>query len=461
MSERLRLDVWLDGMAVPAGTLVAEDNGAVGFAYREDYAAGGGMPLSLSMPLSGPLSGPQSGPQSGPKAAGSFGDVATRAFFGNLLPENNVTQQIRDREGLEVNDLAGILFHLGADCSGAISCLPAGSPPIKVPGVLATDYQALSDDETDRIITSLAERQRLPDDARDPSPLAGVQGKIALTVLPDGRWALPRAGIKAPTTHILKVPQRADAGDVRLEAAACRMARQVGLQASVPQTVTRSGCEGLLIERFDRVVDKGVVYRLHQEDFSQALGLPASLKYERNGAPGRRFDAAAIVRLLDQTAFPARAREAFLLASLFNLAVGNSDNHGKNHALLYVGRPVPEIAPLYDILPVRMSDRYTHQLAFRIGPAGQAADVDAEAMADYLAAFGMSAARGRRFLLGTVRPMLQKVEAATEALAAQGLKAFDDFVGQELRGLSDRLDLGLVLRERDYFAPKGGGWATS
>ncbi|WP_073144484.1 hypothetical protein [Litoreibacter ascidiaceicola] len=43
--------------------------------------------------------------------------------------------------------------------------------------------------------------------SRCPSPLAGVQGKVALARMSDGRFALPKSGLNAPTTHILKLPR--------------------------------------------------------------------------------------------------------------------------------------------------------------------------------------------------------------------------------------------------------------
>lgn len=445
MSERLRLDVWLDGTPIPAGMLIADTDGAVNFIYSDNYLESGGLPLSLSLPLQ----------------QGTAGDVKSRAFFANLLPENNQTQGLIEREGLEANDIVGILFHMGADCSGAVSCLPSGSAPVKVPGVLATDYRPLSNAEISDIMIGLADYERLPDNARDPSPLAGVQGKIAITVLPDGRWALPDSPLKVPTTHILKVPQKSDAGDVRLEAAACQMARDVGFASSVSRPIRLADRDGLLIERFDRVVHDGVVHRIHQEDFTQALGLPASLKYQRKGKPGRRFDVEAIARLLQHTAQPAKSRETFLLATMFNLVVGNSDNHGKNHGLLYNNGASPNLAPLYDILPIRMGYRYSHQLAFDIGAATEAQEIAAEDFAAFFAAFDLTGPRLRRFLQGTVKPMLERFEVKSGTLPQCGLKAFDDFIGQELERISQILELGLTLRTRDYYAPRGGGWAVS
>ncbi|OYW77162.1 MAG: phosphatidylinositol kinase, partial [Asticcacaulis sp. 32-58-5] len=277
----MRLSVWLDGVGQPVGHLEAFDSGAVVFSYHDSYLNGAAIPISLSLPLQYAV----------------FGDVATRAFFSNLLPENDQTRRLIEREGLSRDDVVGILHHLGADCSGAISCLPEGAAPVKVPGDLIADYQALSEDDIDAIMTSLRDFQRLPNETADPSPLAGVQGKIALTVLPDGRWALPRPDRKVPSTHILKVPERADQSDVRHEWAACSLMHGLGMWASVPQIVERVGVQGLLISRFDRIVSGNKVVRLHQEDFAQALGLPPRLKYERNGQAGRVFNAAAVADL--------------------------------------------------------------------------------------------------------------------------------------------------------------------
>ncbi|HZE45512.1 MAG TPA: HipA domain-containing protein, partial [Xanthobacteraceae bacterium] len=371
MTVRLTLDVWLDGVDRPAGTLDAMDDASLRFRYDPVWLDRTPRALSLSLPL----------------GAAPIGDAVARAFFGNLLPENDQMRRVVEREGLDRDDIVGILAHVGADCPGAISCLPAGSPPAKVPGVLASDYRPLDEGEFAAIAEGLADRGTLPAAMRDPSPVAGVQRKIALVRLPDGRFALPRDGVRAPTTHILKVPRRADANDALLEDAACRMASAVGLQASRSTHVPIEGVDALLIERFDRIVADGTVYRVHQEDFAQALGLPAGLKYERSGGQGGRFDAAAIRALLRRVAHPAQAVEAFLLVTIFNLAIGNNDNHAKNHALLYDAAGTPTLAPFYDLLPVRLQDRFTADLAFRIGDATHFDDMERDDLAGFFATF--------------------------------------------------------------------------
>lgn len=78
------------------------------------------------------------------------------------------------------------------------------------------------------------------------------------------------------------------------------------------------------------------------------------------------FDVAAAVSVLDRTDDPLRSRLEFLKAAIFNLCIGNTDNHAKNHALLYGPGGKPSLAPLYDLLPIRLNKTYTHDLAVAV-----------------------------------------------------------------------------------------------
>jgi len=433
------VDVWMDGHPTPAGRLVRSEQGDTAFFYDPDYAAADGVALSLSLPV----------------AAEAFGDVETRAFFANLLPENAQLQRIMEREGLARDDVVGLLKHLGADCAGSVSCLPRGAPPVKSPGVLARDYEPLDDRALLRLVRSLRDERRLPVEVTDPSPVAGVQSKVAITVLPDGTFALPRAGSRAPTTHILKVPARRDYRDARHEEAAAILAVASGLEASVPVAIRIGEIDALLIERFDRTVADGVVRRIHQEDFAQALGLPSELKYQRRGRPGRRFDVDAALTVLDQTRDPGAARLAFLKATVFNLCIGNTDNHAKNHAVLYDAPGPPRFAPLYDLLPIRLSGQFTHELAYAIGAATA---FDAMTSEDLIAFFHqMGVADGDRDLLtdGALVPMVQALERASPRLKASGLKTFNDLLGRELEEMVGLLGLEIEIEPRDYLPSEG------
>lgn len=441
MTARRSLDVWLDGAPEPIGRLDALDQGGIQFCYARSFLAQG-QSISLSLPFDD----------------APIGDVLTRAFFDNLLPENDQLQRVLDRERLDRADLVGILTHVGGDCAGAISCLPVGAPPIKVPGDLTSDYRPLADEEIAAIVRRLADREPLPEGIDDPSPVAGVQRKIAVTLLPDERFALPADGMKVPTTHILKVPHRTEAVEALQEEAACRLAEACGFAVSRSRRQVIDGIEVLLIERFDRIVVGDVVFRLHQEDFAQALGLPASLKYQRRANAGPWFDVTAIRGLLDRLSQPALAIDQFVLATIFNLAIGNTDNHAKNHAVLYGIDGRLRLAPLYDLLPIRLNHRYTDQLAFNIGNATHFDAMGSEDLAAFFAAFGLRAASARRFADGPVREMLITLEAQSLGLRPLGLRTFDDLIGRELNKLSELFGLDLDLRQHDYIGPPGGGW---
>jgi serine/threonine-protein kinase HipA len=144
----ITLDVRLDGFDQPIGHMFGDDRGAVAFAYRPDYVARpNAMAISMSLPLS----------ETG------YGDPPTRAYFDNLLQERDTARaDIIAKYDIANDDIAGILLHLGKDCSGAISVLPEGAPAIKVPGDLSADYVPLADDRLIAIIQSLHERRALP-----------------------------------------------------------------------------------------------------------------------------------------------------------------------------------------------------------------------------------------------------------------------------------------------------------
>ncbi|GAA0308272.1 HipA domain-containing protein [Rhodovulum strictum] len=439
------LDVYLEAGLEPVGKLSSSEDGTMSFAYITDAIP---HPVSLSMPI----------------REEPYGDVITRGFFSNLLFENEMRDQIMQRHGISERDIVGLLFHLGADCPGAISCVPEGSPPGKRPGRLDLDYGALDGSPAipgalsavtnplpvagslAEIMASLRDHRRVPPQTEDPSPLAGVQGKIALARLPDGRLGLPHPGSGAPTTHILKVPRAADMTSVLREHLATRLMARAQTHPVAETCVLGEGdLKGLLVARFDRRLDGNVVHRVHQEDFCQALGFGHWLKYERNGGEGRAFTAGAIGRLLDATRVPAKARQAFFEITLVNLVLGNSDNHAKNHALLHTGSK-PELAPAYDIDPV-MLDNVTHEMSFRIGEARVADDITGEDLDRFLKALG-ARSFGKPQQRRTASIIQTLLKAADELPRPAG-KGLCDVIRQQAHHLSCNIGLGLDVPEFD------------
>jgi serine/threonine-protein kinase HipA len=449
--EALALDVRLDGYDDPVGVLVRDDRGAVAFAYKAEYVSDpDATALSLSLPLS---------PE-------PYEDVVTRPFFDNLLQEHySALADIMAREGLARDDIAGLLLHLGKDCAGALSVLPMGAPPVKLPGDYDHDYSPIAPGRLEAIVDSLHKSRRLPEGTEDPSPLAGVQSKIALTVLPDGRLAEPNPGTGAPTTHILKVPDQEHLQDARLEAEAMDLSRALGFETAEAVVTPVANINALLVTRFDRGLDRqGKIVRIHQEDFAQALGLPASLKYERRGVEGRRYDVSGIRRVLEATNDPVGEKDRFIRATLFDLLIGNADGHAKNFALLFERGQRPRVAPRYDILPTRLDDSLTDELAYSIGPARRIEEISAQDFEEFLRVMGVDGSAARR------RVRTRYSDEIASALAAQldgldqhGMKRFADLIASNIRTLLGNFELDVpgAAKERDAFMGRAGGWLLS
>lgn len=414
----MQLDVRLDGFDSPIGQLSSDDRGAARFAYAEQYAAQpGALALSLSLPL----------------GQGSFDDFATRAYFDNLLQERDSARaDAIAKYRLSTDDIVGILFHLGKDCAGAVSVLPQGSPPTKVPGTLGQDYRPYTDHEVAAIAEALYRREPLPHDLADPSPLAGVQSKIAITVLPDGRFAEPING--APTTHILKVPQERYEQDAAREHAAMTLSSD-WFETAGTTFLEVAGVPVLLVERFDRRVEDGRVTRIHQEDFCQALGLPARHKYQRPERGSTGYNVASIRTILDRTDNPAGERLKFLHITLFDILLGNVDGHAKNFAVFHLPGGKIRTTPRYDVMPTMLDRRTTDEFAYYLGRATALSGVDAAELDRFLAELGFSSAAGRKRLLSTaLDTIVDALNARIEAIGAD-YKNFGDLIGTNIRTL--------------------------
>ena len=444
----LVLDVRLDGFSNPVGALVRASNGALAFAYEPTYVRQpNAVPLSLSLPLS----------------TEPFADIPTRSFFDNLLQErDSLLRQVMANHGLQRDDVAGLLWYLGKDCPGALSVLPVGAPPVKLPGDYETDYAPISESRLAAIVRALHNRERLPAGMADPSPLAGVQSKIALTKLPNGCLAEPNKDSGAPTTHILKVPDRRRPMDAKLEQQALALSYLLKFETAEAELLTAGQIEALLVKRFDRAHDSnGRVIRIHQEDFAQALGLPPELKYERRGTPERRFDVSGICWILNQTNSPAVERLRLVRETLFDIAIGNADAHAKNRAILHKGPGDISVAPRYDLLPTRLDPELTQEFPFSIGTAKSMEELTRADFDMFLTALGIkNVSAQRRIRIDSARSIATALEECFSLLDDNGMRVLADMIAQNLRSFLPSLGVEVPpgARTRDLFLNRGGGW---
>jgi serine/threonine-protein kinase HipA len=143
------------------------------------------------------------------------------------------------------------------------------------------------------------------------------------------------------------------------------LAKAVGLAAAETTAHQVEDVPYLLSRRYDRAIDEhGTIHRLHQEDFCQALGIPAEIKYQAEGGPGLK-DCFAMLRVASSN--PVRDLRALLDAVIFNLLIGNNDAHAKNYALLYGADGARRLAPLYDLVSTVYYPEIDNTLAMKIG----------------------------------------------------------------------------------------------
>src|SRR3546814_871051 len=150
-----------------------------------------------------------------------------------------------------------------------------------------------------------------------------------------------------PPTHILK-PAVAGFNEHDLNEHLClRACQRLGLRAANTEVGVFDEERAIVVERYDRMIQRRTWRRVHQEDMCQALGLHPSQKYQSDGGPSPD-KIADLLRVSMPPRAASSAVEAFVDALAFNWLVAAPDAHAKNYALLLEG-PQVRLAPLYDI----------------------------------------------------------------------------------------------------------------
>ena len=166
-----------------------------------------------------------------------------------------------------------------------------------------------------------------------------------------------------------------------------------------------------------RAHPEGDVWRVHQEDFCQALGVYPERKYASEGGPGFR-DCFALLRRV--SARPAVDVLKLLDAAILNLVTGNADAHGKNYALLYDAAG-PRLAPLYDLLSTVAWPELSPRLAMRIGRRATLAEMNARAWSAFAAGGGLGMPLVRRRVAELTERVRAEASGTAQAVMSPGL----------------------------------------
>jgi serine/threonine-protein kinase HipA len=339
----------LDGQIT--GRVVRDARGRISFTYDDNWrATENAYPLSLSMPL----------------ALSRHGHGKIDPFLWGLLPDNEfVLGQWARKFQVSARNAFSLISAVGEDCAGAVQFLR----PERLDAVLGQEpaqIEWLTEADIARRLRTLREDQsawRIPSDTGQFS-LAGAQPKTAL-LLQNGKWGVPSGRI--PTTHILKPPTVAFDGHAENEHFSLELARALGLPVVDSRIMHFQDEIAIVVERYDRLLTKAGIRRVHQEDICQAMAILPANKYQNDGGPGIE----EIVELLRTQSGEAQEDvDTFIDSVAFNWLIMGTDAHAKNYAVLIGANGRVRLAPLYDvasILPYTQIDTKRTKLSMKLG----------------------------------------------------------------------------------------------
>ncbi len=341
------------------GRFELDRTGKLSFAYAESWRSSrGAYPISLSMPL----------------ARAKHDGRVVQPFMWGLLPDNTlILERWGKRFQASPRNPFALLSHVGEDCPGALRLIrPERLDTLDEKSQGKIDWL----DEAD-----IADRLReLRDDvsawrtAGDEGQfsLAGAQPKTAFHY--DGsRWGVPSGRI--PTTHILKPGVPGFDDHAHNEHFCLLLAYELGFPVASSRVMRFENEVAIVVKRYDRQNNNGVMQRVHQEDMCQALAVHPEKKYENEGGPGAR-KITELLRLHSGSATEDVA--TFVDALALSWLIGGSDAHAKNYSVLIGANARVRLAPLYDIasiLPYAKLDLRKQKLAMKVGGKYRIVDI--------------------------------------------------------------------------------------
>ena len=386
----------LHGEAVKVGRI-----SEAGFVYDPLYMdRPDANPISISLPL-----------QEAP-----FSPQKTKCFFDGLLPEGFTRRTVAQWMHVSEDDYLSILAGLGRECLGAIRIGEDSD-------VTAAQYQKLTLSQVQALAAEgTTQSAKLVTESH--LSLTGASGKVGLYYdAVNDAWYQPFG--TAPSTHIVKQSHVRLSGIVVNELLRLQTAKKCGIEVPDCFILDTGGAadENILFAaaRYDRKMsDDGRMLnglrcprRLHQEDFAQALGIPAAEKYEPESGSYLKD---MFTLLKNHSVNPLEDQLKLWDLTVFNYLIGNTDNHLKNASLLYdSGLSTVRLAPAYDVVSTTVYPGSTRRLSMRIGDAATVDDVNEDSFRKAAHEIGL----GEKLALKRLSAMEDKLEAALNATAEE------------------------------------------
>lgn len=242
----------------------------------------------------------------------------------------------------------------------------------------AIDFQESSTEYRPRLDTaSLDELYDAAEKVLAGEPLSPALGDALMNGTAIG-GAHPKVLISddSGTEHVAKLSVSTDVHPmIRAEAVAIELARRCGLDVPNARVISSLGRDVLLIERFDRLPNR---QRRHVVSGLAMLGFDALLG-ARYGSYPEMLDV-----LREHDRLPTKVGRTLFERVVFNVAIGNNDDHARNHAAFWDGESLA-LTPAFDLTPqVRSTDTSAQAMAIgRDGSRGSQFSVCVAAAADY------------------------------------------------------------------------------
>ena len=415
--QRLAVQIEVKGAFKQVGEIVGTSSDDARFTYTESYLKDPeSRAVSISMPLE----------------QQSFSVESTRNFFEGLLPEGFTRRCVAEWLHRDEKDYLAILAGLGQECLGAIKIIDESR------AVLPSKYKELTSEEVKKLAqegaTESAEMV-----TKSHLSLTGASGKVGLYYDEQkDKWYLPIG--EAPSTHIVKQSHIRLKRIVANEQLCLLTAKNLGIE--IPQSFiikTESNeAEDVLFatKRYDRRMQSNgrklngmnIPYRLHQEDFSQALGIPASEKYEKDGGS---YLSKMFGILRDYSASPIEDQLKLWDICVLNFLIGNTDNHIKNLSLLY-GKDLKTIrlAPAYDIVSTMVYESSTENMALSIGGDYSIRKITEESFAKEATKAGLGVKMAMKRLDTLRKNFVEALNTGAQVLEEQGFEGTKDIAEQ-------------------------------
>ncbi len=349
----LSVYIEINGKKHLVGKISGDSSEDAVFSYDETYIKSDNAPISVSLPIQKECFSPEK----------------TQVYFSGLLPEGFIKREVARQLKLQQDDYLSIISVLGRECIGAIQILEEGS------SLEPASYEELSIDQIKRLAKEGA-THAAGILTKTHISLTGASGKVGLYYDDiSKKWFLPHG--EAPSTHIIKQSHVRLDNIVINEQLVMLTAKKLGIKTAASDVIKpeENNDNTLLFstKRYDRTMDKSLLkigdhirpYRLHQEDFSQMMGISSDDKYEKEnmGYLKNIFD------IIRQNSYsPIEDQNELWDRIIFNYLIGNTDAHIKNFSIIYDKNLCrKKLAPAYDMISTVVYDESTRDMSFFIG----------------------------------------------------------------------------------------------